>query len=315
MTSRYLSNIGKFRSGVSSGIFRAWTLSLLFAAIACVPAVADPVVQITQCGTVITQPGHYIVANDLLCGGPSNSAPIRPDPSTAPPWQQMQNPFAAPNGQAPTQNDPSAPFGILILSDHVDLALDGHTISGNFSDEFGIAVGNPFVAPGAGNAHVHITGPGTVTGWLVAVVFSGSSFSSISEVTADTNGGGFLELGGLKNAFDGNTSTNNAFFIFAGGFTLIQSTGDAVRNNTVSNNLFGIIAVGGSTNNDIRFNTVTNNFGVGIGIDNGSTDNSIFHNTSTGTIGGPDLSDLNANCDSNTWKHNTFGTADQPCIN
>jgi parallel beta-helix repeat protein len=226
----------------------------------------------------------------------------------------MQNPFAGRMGQAPT-SDPPPPFGILILSDHVDLALDGHTISGNFNDEFGIAVGNPFAAPGAGNAHVHITGPGTVTGWLVAVVVSGSSFSSVNEVTADSNGVGFLELGGLKNAFDGNTATNNAFFIFAGGITLVQSSGDAVRNNTVTNNVFGIIVIEGSTGNDIRFNTVTNNFGVGIGVDNGSTDNSIFHNTATGTFGGPDLSDLNANCDSNTWKHNTFGTADQPCIN
>lgn len=314
MKMNILPTIWKCRA--ASGIFRALTLSLLFAAIACVPAVADPVVQITDCGTTITQPGHYIVANDLICGGPSNSAPIRPDPSTALPWQQMQNPFAGSGGQAPIQNGPTAPFGILIVSDHVDLSLNGHTISGNFnSEEFGIAVGNPFAPPGGGNAHVHITGPGTVTGWVVAVVFSGSSFSSVDEVTADSNGVGFLELGGLKNAFDGNTSTNNAFFIFAGGITLVQSNGDAVRNNTVNGNVFGITVIEGSTSNDIRFNTVTNNFGVGIGVDNGSTDNSIFHNTATGTFGGPDLSDLNANCDSNTWKHNTFGTADQPCIN
>lgn len=63
----------------------------------------------------------------------------------------------------------------------------------------------------------------------------------------------------------------------------------------------------------MRFNTVTNNFLLGIGI--AGTNDSIFHNTVTGTIGGPDLDDANANCDSNMWKNNTFGTATQPCIN
>ncbi|HLK08304.1 MAG TPA: right-handed parallel beta-helix repeat-containing protein [Candidatus Angelobacter sp.] len=291
-----------------SSFLRFVTLSLLFAAIACIPAVADPVVQVTDCGTVISQPGHYILANDLNCGLPVSGILRNSTPTT--PWWQMQNPFASPNGQAPT--DPPPPFGILIVSDHVDLALNGHTISGDLnSNEFGIAVGNPFSS--VGNAHVHITGPGTVTQWFIAVVFSGSSFSSVTEVTADTNGVGFLDLGGSKNAFDGNTATNNAFFVFAGAITLVQSSGDAVRNNTVTNNVFGIIDLGGGTSNDVRFNTVTNNFGVGIGI--AGTGDSIFLNTVTGTTDGADMQDTNANCDSNMWKHNTFGTANQPCIN
>ncbi len=309
MTFCCLPNTGKGRNRVVSGIFHALTLSLLIAAVACIPAAADPVVQITQCGTVITQPGHYILANDLNCG-PVAPRPSPVDPASVTPWQQMQNPFAGSGGQAPTSSDGSLPFGIFIVSDHVDLALNGFTISGNFNNgEAGIAV-SLFAA--TGNSHVHITGPGTVTGWFVGVVLFGDSFSSVTEVTADTNGAGFLDIGGLKNAFDGNTATNSVFFTeFAGGFTLLGTTDDAVRNNTVSDNQFGILLLGG-TGNDVRFNTVTGNFGVGIGI--AATDNSIFHNTAQGTLGGPDLSDANANCDSNTWKHNTFGTADQPCI-
>jgi len=309
MTCNYLPNIGKGRTKVSS-FFYVLTFSLLIVAFACIPAVADPIVQITQCGTVISQPGHYILANDLNCGGPvaPTSGPV--NPALVTPWQQMQNPFSGSGGQAPTPNPASAPFGILITADHVDLALDGHTISGNFN-AFTVGIAVSFFAS-SGNSHVHITGPGTVTQWFVGVLLVGDSFSSVAEVTADTNGAGFLDISGSKNAFDGNTATNNAFFtMFAGGITLLGATDDSVRNNTISSNVFGIVVEGG-TGNDVRFNTVTNNFGVGIGI--AATDNSIFHNTAQNTVGGPDLSDLNANCDSNTWKHNTFGTADQPCI-
>lgn len=313
MTISFLLNSGKSR--VVSGIFRALILSLLFAAFACIPAAADPVVQITQCGTTITQPGHYIVANDLNCGGPVAPTPSSPDPANVPSWQQMQNPFTSSGAQAPTPAPSCSAFGILILSDHVDLALDGHTISGcsNFST-FGISVGNPF-SSSVGQSHVHIVGPGTITGWFVAVVLTGSSFSSVSEVTADTNGIGFIDITGSKNAFDGNTATNNlAFFFVAGGITLLQTTGDAVRNNTVSGNFLGIVDENGGSGNDIRFNTVNGNFVVGIGIV--STGDSIFHNTAQGTIGGPDLNDVNANCDNNMWMHNTFGSAiPSSCIN
>jgi len=45
-----------------------------------------------------------------------------------------------------------------------------------------------------------------------------------------------------------------------------------------------------------------------------ATDNDILHNTAQGN-GFADLFDINPNCDSNTWKHNTFGSANQACIN
>ena len=193
------------------------------------------------------------------------------------------------------------------------MALDGHTISGDFNFlSFGIGVGFPFSS--SGNSHVHITGPGTVTNWFAGVVLSRDSFSSVSEVTADTNGTGFLDIAGFKNAFDGNTATNNVFSSeLSGGISLLQTVDDSVRNNIVNGNVFGITVLAG-IGNDIRFNTVTNSVFVGIGIRVGS-DNSIFHNTAQDTGSGFDLEDDNANCDSDVWMHNTFGTANQSCIN
>src|SRR5215471_21558115 len=117
------------RNRVVSGLSRAFTLILLIAAIACIPAAADPVVQITQCGTVISQPGHYIVANDLNCA----AGPVAPTSSAANPltaWVPLHNPL---DGSTIVQPDPpscSSGDGIDIISDHVDLGLDGHTITG-----------------------------------------------------------------------------------------------------------------------------------------------------------------------------------------
>jgi hypothetical protein len=284
MKSYYGSNLTQRR--LFSSFLRFATLTLLFAAIACIPAVADPVVQITQCNAVISQPGHYILANDLNCA--SSGDPSQP------------------------------PFGIKILASHVDLALDGHTISGDSSSgSFGIGVGEPFTNVSTNTDHVHIIGPGIVSHWSVGVYLSVDESSSVSEVTADSNAVGLLD-NGESDVLDGNTATNNngsvdvGPFVAVGGITIAQARKASVRNSTVSGNAAGITLIIAAIN-DVRFNTVTNNSGVGIGLDNVSLHNSIFYNTETGN-GSLDLEDDTPNCDSNTWKNNTFGTANQPCI-
>lgn len=92
-------------------------------------------------------------------------------------------------------------------------------------------------------------------------------------------------------------------------------------------------STGQGGNGSVRHVTVTNNGGVGIGI--ASADNVIRHNVITdngsgiqvfsaagNTITGNfahnnasfDMEDENANCGSNVWRHNDFGTANMSCI-
>lgn len=314
MTMSLLPNSGKSRA--VSGIFRALTFSLLFAALACIPAVADPVVQITQCGTVISQPGHYILANDLNCGGPV--APTTGGFNFFGTWGPLQNPMDGSN--IPIPNPPSSGDGIDIIADHVDLSLNGHTIDGGGSGNTGISVGN---GPTPGNAHVHITGPGTVSNWGVGVGLLEVSFSSVSEVTATGSFAAFV-LEGLnsgcspacdstKNDIQGNTATNAEF-----GFILLGASDNTLRDNSASGNAIGI-ALAFASGNDVRDNTATGNIGgivLGIFLGPGvATDNDITHNTALGNFEF-DLFDSNNNCDSNTWKHNTFGSSNQvSCIN
>lgn len=281
MKVSFLPNIGKSRNWVVSGLFRALTFSLLIAVFACVPAAADPVVQITQCGTVISQPGHYILANDLFC------------------FDQD---------------------GVDIVSDHVDLMLNNHQIQNVFFDFFanGISVG---VGVPSGNSHVHIIGPGTITGFNQGVDFEQVSFSAVEDVTSTNNFFGFVINGGFaagcnqscpstKNDFQGNTSTFNDQH----GFTMNGANDNTFRDNNASNNVHGLgFLLFTASGNDVRDNIADNNGGQGIGTSGGTgTDNDIFHNTAQGNS--TDLFDGNTNCDSNTWKHNIFGTANQSCI-
>lgn len=269
------------RNGMFSG-FPCLLLSLLVAAFAWAPAAADPTVQITQCGTVISQPGHYILANDLSC------------------FDQD---------------------GVDIVSDHVDLMLNNHQIANVFADFFanGISVG---VGVPSGNSHVHIIGPGTITGFNEGVNFEQVSFSSVNDVTSTGNFFGFVVNGGFaagcnqscpstKNDFQGNTSTFNDQH----GFTMNGANDNTFRDNNASNNVngFGFLLFT-AAGNDVRDNTADANGGGGIGTSAGTgTDNDITGDTAQNN-GIVDLQDNNPNCDSNTWKHNTFGSANQACI-
>ena len=260
-------------------------------------------------------------ANDLNCGAPV--APTTNGPSALS-TVLSQVPSTLFGRTAPTANPPATVDGIDIVADHVTLLLNGHTISGDGNNTaIGISVG-VFLGD-QGNSHVAINGPGTITGFFLGVAFNLTSHSSVKDVTLIGAGAeeflsfGIVTIGGSNancsdpttcpsfNHFEG----NNASGYFAG--FLAVGNGNTFRDNTASNNLDGILI--GGTSNDVRFNTANNNFDVGIGIGfiENSTNNSIFLNTALNN-GNFDLADTNANCDSNTWKHNTFGTANETCI-
>jgi hypothetical protein len=68
----------------------------------------------------------------------------------------------------------------------------------------------------------------------------------------------------------------------------------------------------GSAGNDVRGNVVTGTGTFGIVVDSLATGNTIIGNFAHGS--GTDLVDNNVNCDSNVWRGNDFGSANQTCI-
>src|SRR5262245_7417717 len=92
-----------------------------------VDIVNETVMAITTCPTVITQPGHYRLANDLFCSGTD---------------------------------------GIVIRADHVTLMLDEHNITQDVVN-FGLAGNGISAGVGivGGNSHVRIFGTGVISGF------------------------------------------------------------------------------------------------------------------------------------------------------
>src|SRR5207244_2173873 len=86
---------------------------------------------------------------------------------------------------------------------------------------------------------------------------------------------------------------------------LNDAGGDLINNNVCSNNQDGIYVTLGSGSNSIIGNDCSNNQFVGITIVSHS--NSIKGNTALSN--GLDLYDNNLNCDTNTWRDNTFVTS------
>src|SRR5579862_268459 len=212
---------------------------------------------VTTCGTMITEPGHYTVANDLL-------------------------------------NCPAD--GIDILASNVELDLAGHQISGGDS-----GTGIDMFA-----SHVRILGPGTINGFSVGVLVNfGSKEVDVIGVTANGSSVGFLARF-AKVTFGGDTATGNDT-----GFLLQPSDDCELSGNKATGNSGNGFLVSGDRNR-IHMNVARNNGASGINISTGSVDNDNVSNVALGNAAF-DLSDGNATC-ANKWVHNTFQTANLPCI-
>ena len=244
---------------------------------------ANPTVVISTCPTVITQPGTYSLANDLLCFNTD---------------------------------------GIDIQASNVTLMLNRHTITQDSADfglvHVGISAG---VGLPAGSTNVQIFGSGTITGFVEGVNFEQVSNSLVEDVISTGNFFGFVVNGGFSagcnqacpstgNIFAGNTSTFNNQH----GFTLNGGNNNTFNANNASNNGARGILLFVATGNNVTGNTLNNNGQSGIAIASGTgTGNNLNTNTAQGN-GIFDLEDGNPNCGSNTWTQNTFGRANQPCI-
>jgi parallel beta-helix repeat protein len=85
---------------------------------------------------------------------------------------------------------------------------------------------------------------------------------------------------------------------------------DSVRGVMASGNGFGIVP--DSAGNSVRGNVLRGNL-AGIVAEPGATGNTIIGNFAHGNVR-VDLADVNPSCDSNMWRGNDFGTANQSCI-
>jgi parallel beta-helix repeat protein len=183
-------------------------------------------------------------------------------------------------------------FGITITSSNVTLKLAGHTITAGGSRIAGVAVDD---SAGAISG-VAIKGPGTLTGFVgdgvILDVFGGPGISG--------------------STVSGVTATNDAAGIVLGPTASV----DTIIHNTANDNGLGINLLPATSGNTVNHNTANDNNSNGIQISIGATGNTVNNNTAQGNgkVSGRDLFDSNTGCDSNTWRHNTFNTANQACI-
>ena len=247
---------------------------------------AAPPTPITTCGFVITTPGQYYLANDLLgCPGP----------------------------------------GIIIAASGVHLRLAGHAIQGSGHGEgidvrgqtniliqgpgtiAGFASGVDFRGVDFSNV-IDVTAIGNQVGFFVASLPTSFSTHNVIQgnVATENDFDGIDIVGGSENRVINNLVTNNEEAI-----NIVGSSENKVINNIVTNNRGGISLFGGNLN-EVHANIVTTGTSSGILL-RLSTQNNIDGNTVLGN-GLFDMVDQSPDCDDNQWQGNQFDTANQPCI-
>jgi parallel beta-helix repeat protein len=317
---------------MTSRVHRMFGSMALFAGLALsLPAVqpAAAATEINACPFVITAPGQYRVANDLVSALPGPC--------------------------------------ITIAASDVHLNLNGHTITGPTNclapviDSTAIAVGavenvhinNGTVGPGffdgirlAGTTNSHVNAMlvtrNCVTGFLLTNAMNNRFRSITVELTQNPPivCAGYRLVNSHGNVVTSNEVVRNGEVPFINpAFELNGSNSNTIQSSLLSDNHGGVRLLGGSDSNVLRGNTVTNNRGHGIEAGFGADRNLVQANTVTGSLGsgiylqggatfntvqanramgnGPlgfDGQDDNPACDNNTWKANNFGTTNQPCV-
>ncbi len=135
------------------------------------------------------------------------------------------------------------------------------------------------------------------------IVMKGVQDGTLSSFRADDNTGGFgVWLRSSNNndqVTDGEASNNGKTGIFLG----CSSSGPTGAK----------CGVPGTKNTTVARNTADDNGNGGIALDLGNNKNDINNNDASGNSGF-DLIDKNPNCDKNNWSGNSFGSANQGCI-
>lgn len=201
--------------------------------------------------------------------------------------------------------------------------------------------------PGASNVgvhlkdrtRVHING-GTIQNCTIGVLLGdidhtkggGGSKNHINNVTVTNavlfgpatsfDGDGIVINTGVNNRVNGNlisfTGGGRVPFALPGGIRVYAGSDNDVAGNVVENVQDGAegsigIFIQRADNTAVHGNQVSNNAGHGIRVAAPANGNVITGNTALHN-GGTDLVDDEANCGTNTWQGNQFGTVNQACI-
>ena len=266
---------------------------------------ADPTF-INTCPAVITSPGRYVLAADLICGGGD---------------------------------------GITITSSDVTLALEGHRITAGVNANRAITV-NPQAGPALpririlGPGLITNSGGNTFSVGVNLFIVTDSEVSGITVLGSRTGIGAAGPPGGADLTITANTLGRNG-----AGMSLLNLTSSTISENDVSGNGVGISItsadvfgpplmvshniLNGNTRDGVQIVagfsglavTVQNNVVNGNGLDGIHIDSfapspagtEVVNNTSLAN-GGNDLFDGTPGCVPNVWSGNKFFTANQGCI-
>lgn len=196
-------------------------------------------------GTIIDQPGHYVLTADLAAGAAAGPA-------------------------------------ITITADDVTLDLKGHTITGNADtgnhDNLGIWLRGTEAAP---RRNVHVTN-GALSGFHFALWLDYSINGGVSNMNLSGNRGGIGLNGSTDNVIKQNNSSNNSVSNGVGILLQRHSDRNDLVENVCNNNFFqGIFlngSAGGNSENNLLSNTCNENGLVGIWLTMGSNRNNLVNN-------------------------------------
>ncbi|HEX4170307.1 MAG TPA: right-handed parallel beta-helix repeat-containing protein [Bryobacteraceae bacterium] len=191
--------------------------------------------------------------------------------------------------------------GITINADNVELHLDGHILDGTGVGEIGI---------GVYGSNDSVLGSGTVTNFYYDDIQVQGSGNRLVNLTATSAVLGIDLYSSTQTTVLNCTANNN----IDGIVIEIGSSQNTLISNTASGNEFDGIGLYAVSNNILRANQTDGNYLHGIYVSEGSSSNLLQANKAHGNTVF-DLEDDNTACDANTWKSNSFDTANQPCIN
>jgi parallel beta-helix repeat protein len=209
-----------------------------------------PPIPVSSCGTVINQPGNYILTNNLNCVG--TAVQIEGVASPGDSFDFNLNGFTISGDGTGTgiyvrvgANDASGDYS------RVGTFIYGGTVIG-----FGVGIG---IEQSNG---VHLNNM-SVTGNRAGVrIFGGSLLNHISDNTITSNGLGIELREGFANHISSNTITNNTI-----GINLRDSASNTISGNTALGNRFRDLSDGNPCDNSWRDNTfVTDSEGDGPGV-------------------------------------------------
>lgn len=275
---------------------------------------------VTTCGQVLGTPGDYHLTGNLTCPGTGNGVEITASNVHFTLAGFTISGSSCTVGTAGIHVNPGGVAGALS-----GVRIDGGTVTG-FNDGIDLIITSKsrvtaMTVTGAcvsGFGIVLSTSPNNeidtnvVTGNLLdGVGLAESSGNSIhsNDISANFRFGVILFQNSDKNTIRNNILNTNG--LAAGGAGILVASGNKNRilSNAVNANLNGISLSTVVTGNVIQDNTANGNTNEGIAIAATATTNQVQGNTARGN-GSFDLTDGNPGCDSNTWKNNTFGTAD-----